>query len=62
MAKSHTYSILKAEEHHLDLTDAVAVEVQLQLQLGQCGGYDFSVGGSHKFSEACDEGCDVLPF
>lgn len=29
LAKFHTYSILKAEEHHLDLTDAVAVEVQL---------------------------------
>ena len=44
------------------MTDPVAVEVQLQLQLGQGGGYDLSVRGPHKFSEACDESCDVFPF
>lgn len=53
---------MKTEEHHLDLANAVAVEVEFQLQLGQCGGDDFSVCGSHKFSEACDEGGDMFPF
>ena len=61
-AKYHTYSILETKEHHLDLTDPVAVEVQLQLQLGQGGGYDLPVRGPHKFSEACDQSCDVFPF
>lgn len=60
--KHHTYSILKTKEHHLDLTDPMAVKVQLQLQLRQGGGYDLPVCGPHKFSEACDESCDVFPF
>lgn len=57
-----TYRILEAKENHLHLVDAVAVEVQLQFQFWQCSGYDFSVSGPHKLSEACDEGRDVFPF
>lgn len=60
-AQCHTYRILETKEHHLHLVDAVAVKVQLQLQLRQCSGYDFPVSGPHKLSEARDEGRDVFP-
>lgn len=55
-----THSVLETEQHHLQLTDGGAVEVQLQLELRQRAGDDFSVGHAHELGQADHQGGDVL--
>lgn len=57
-----TYSILEAEERHLQLTDGGAVEVQVQLQHGQGVSDNLPVRHANKVSQTGHQGGDVLRF
>lgn len=56
-----THSVLEAKQHHLQLADGRAVEVQLQLELRQRAGDDLPVGHAHELGQADHQGGDVLP-
>ena len=55
-----TYSILEAKQKDLQLTDGGAVEVQLQLELGQRVGDDLPVGHANKVGQTDHQSRDML--
>ena len=55
-----THSVLEPEQHHLQLADGGAVEVQLQLELRQRVGDDLPVRHANEVGQADHQGGDVL--